>query len=318
MDRDFNGLLLLIGRLSAARQTLDQAALRSFAGLKLPAVAQRFDVLLAELFARGWADGDADAFSLNEPGRLAVAQAESTHSLTAMFYDAYYAAAPASAAHSRFCAAVYGLDLCQHGMADMDQLHLALDRLGVKAGSRLFEFGCGDGRMAKYIAQTRGAAVTGVDIAAEAIDLARARTAGLKPRLEFIQADILAAPERVPPGPFDAALAVDSFFFLPDQRSALERIVAHLVPGGKFAIFYIAPLDVELEETALGQALHGLGRCAEAIDLTAANRRHWEKKKAVLEELRADFLAEGSDFLYNNRIAECQGWEAMRRWLILC
>jgi SAM-dependent methyltransferase len=317
VDRDFSGLLLLIGRLSAARPTLDQAALRSFAEFKLPEVAQHFDALLAELFARGWAVGEPDAFTLSEPGRQAVAQAASTSSLTAMFYDAYYAAVPASAAHSRFCAAVYGLDLCQHGMADMDQLHLALDRLGVKAGSRLFEFGCGDGRIAEYIAKTRGATVTGVDISG-AIDLARARAAGCRPRLEFIQADILAAPERIPPGPFDAALAVDSFFFLPDQRSGLERVWARLVPGGKFAIFYIAPLGLGLGETALGQALRDLGRCAESIDLTAANRRHWEKKKAVLEELRADFLAEGSDFLYNNRIAECQGCEMMQRWLILC
>lgn len=202
-------------------------------------------------------------------------------------------------------------------MADMAQIELALDRLGVRAGSRLLEFGCGDGQVAAYIAASRGAAVHGLDIAARAVELARLRAAA-DARLAFTCADILADPRALPPGPFDAALAVDSFFFVPDQRTALERILARLAAGGRFGAFLIAPEPAEVEDLPLARAARDLGRPVEAVDLTADNRRHWETKKAVLAELRDDFYAEGNEFLYLNRSAEGQGWETMRRWLVIC
>jgi hypothetical protein len=38
------------------------------------------------------------------------------------FYDKFYRATAESAAHRAFCAEVFGLDLCQHGFADIAQV----------------------------------------------------------------------------------------------------------------------------------------------------------------------------------------------------
>ncbi len=42
------------------------------------------------------------------------------------FYTAFYAATEHSQAHHVFCERVFGMDLCQHGFADMAQLELLL------------------------------------------------------------------------------------------------------------------------------------------------------------------------------------------------
>jgi SAM-dependent methyltransferase len=313
----WNGFLLLIQRLRGSNQPLGRATLLPLAEIKLPGVAEAYDQLVASLIKGGLALGDGDNFHLTPAGEQALAQASRETTLTEVFYDTFYQRAASSRAHSRFCTEVYGLDLCQHGMADMQQLDLALERSGVHAGTRLLEFGCGDGRIAEHIVWTRGARVAGVDIAGGAIELARERTRALAGQVQFQRIDIAANPHSLPAGPFDAALAIDSLFFLADQKTAAAQILSRLVPGGRLAVFYIAPQPLTPAETALGRGLAELGRVYETIDLTAANLHHWERKKAVLEELREDFLAEGNAFLYKNRMAECQGWETMQRWLFV-
>jgi hypothetical protein len=56
-------------------------------------------------------------------------EAAEEHSLHARFYDAYYQAVLHSPAHALFCERVYGKDLAQHGIADMDQIALLLREL---------------------------------------------------------------------------------------------------------------------------------------------------------------------------------------------
>jgi hypothetical protein len=41
------------------------------------------------------------------------------------------------------------------------------------------------------------------------------------------------------------------------------------------------------------------------IGLYAENQAHWIKKKQVLLELRDEFEKENNQFIYNNRLSEC-------------
>ena len=71
----------------------------------------------------------------------------------AAFYNEFYARAEASQAHARFCERVYGMNLCQHGMADLAQLELLVSGLEVAAVDHVLDVGCGTGHITEYLCQ---------------------------------------------------------------------------------------------------------------------------------------------------------------------
>ncbi len=161
--------MLLINRLLQNGAPLGRTTLLPFAELKLPKVALNYDELVGALLEDRLIEGNAETFILTSLGEQRLAAVASEYSLHAWFYNEYYEAIRISRAHSLLCERVYGKDLGQHGMADMEQVHSALSALGVSSGMSLLDFGCGDGQITEYIADTTGADVTGVDIAGEAI-----------------------------------------------------------------------------------------------------------------------------------------------------
>lgn len=103
-----------------------------------------------------------------------------------------------------------------------------------KAGARrVLDLGCGSGWLAIYLARS-GFAVTGVDVAAHAIELARswAEKEGLEAHFDCY--DIAELP--YPPGSFDAIVANSIFEHLTYDLAAstLARLKIVLVPGGAF------------------------------------------------------------------------------------
>ena len=202
-------------------------------------------------------------------------------------------------------------------MTDLPQLKLMLRALQVTPGMALLDFGCGDGRIAEYIAETEQVHVTGVDIAAHAIALAQERTQSKRDHLTFTCADVDLGTGDFPTGPFDRILAIDSIFFVSNLRKALHLLNSHLKPDGMMGLTYHYPADLSPEQSALGEVLGELGLPYTTVDLTAQNIAHWQQKKQVLSEMQAEFEQEGSTFLFKNRLAECQGWETLRRSLFI-
>ena len=244
-------------------------------------------------------------------------EATGRYSLNEFFYNEYYQAVLHSPAHAAFCERVYGQDLCQHGVADMEQLHLLLDELQIQASMRVLDFGCGDGRISETISDVTGATVCGVDIASQAIKLALKRSGPKRRRLHFRCADIEQPDGGFPEEAFDRIFAIDSLYFVHDTPAVIRSLLGHLAPGGKMGIFYHCPPGMTGEQTVPAQTLAAMNLPFTTHDLSTQNRAHWLKKKQVLLELQPVFEAEGSRFLFKNRLAECNGLEQFNRYLFI-
>jgi SAM-dependent methyltransferase len=109
------------------------------------------------------------------------------------FYNGYFTRAETSEAHARFCKMVYGRDLCQHGMMDMEQLDALIAALGLGPGSRVLELGCGNGRIAEYISDVTEAHVfMAADFASEGnLFLYRKRLIEAESHQEYMKAGMI-------------------------------------------------------------------------------------------------------------------------------
>ena len=311
------GLLLLINRLRQNNQPLGRKTLLHYAELKLPFVAQSYTVLVQNLLDSRLAQGDAESFELTSKGVERMQVVAAMHSLHAWFYNEYYQAAQSSPAHAQFCERAYGLNLCQHGLADLEQIQLLIETLQITERMKILDFGCGDGRISEYISDQTGARVWGVDIADRAIELAVRRTRPKRNRLHYAWVDLERGEGTFPVETFDRVCAIDSLFFLKDQKAALQVFIQHLSPGGKMGIFYLCPLDADAHTTALAKACQELQVPDLYHDLAAQNTAHVLKKRQALQDLAASFEAEDSLFLFKNRLADSQGDEHNHRYLYI-
>jgi SAM-dependent methyltransferase len=104
-----------------------------------------------------------------------------------------------------------------------------LDAAAVGAGTRTLDVATGPGYVAAA-ALARGAEVTGLDVAAQMVELARRNNPGVR----FVQGDA----ERLPfeEGSFDAALANFAILHLGRPERAAAEIARVLDPGGRAAL----------------------------------------------------------------------------------
>lgn len=110
----------------------------------------------------------------------------------------------------------------------------ALDRVGIGAGMRCLDVGCGPGEVMRLMAEHVGPSgqVTGLDndgrVGREALEVLRATVAG---QFEFIQADAETTGEP-PGGPFDLVYARLLLFHLSDPVAMVRKMYAWTRPGG--------------------------------------------------------------------------------------
>jgi len=108
----------------------------------LEAHAARFWIFLEDwseaypsLVAKGLIAGNDDGYRLTEAGRpLAQQYHRQRPVMYWYYYQKFYQAARASAAHSELCRRVFGEDLCQEGQTDMASLNDLLAIFGSEAG----------------------------------------------------------------------------------------------------------------------------------------------------------------------------------------
>lgn len=233
------------------------------------------------------------------------------------FYSDFYRAAPASEAHAAFCRRVFGLDLCQHGFADVGQLDALLAAANVRLGERILDVGCGSGQIAEYLADRSGAHVTGMDYVPAAVQQACARTQDRADQLGFFVGDINRL--QLPPAAYDVIVSIDTIYFSDNYTATIAAFKGALRPRGRLAILYSfgrepwVPIDefpseqLLADKTPLAVALRANGMSFVAHDFTADDYRLARLRRSVLADLRQQFEAEGNLFIYENRLGDANG-----------
>ena len=121
------------------------------------------------------------------------------------------------------------------GQVDADLLNEHMARYAFAArltqGKRVLDAGCGAGYGSAELAK-KAHWVVGVDVAAEAVDFARANYGG--PNLRFAQASADALPFRK--GSFDLVVSFEVIEHLRDYREFLREARRVLSPGGQFIV----------------------------------------------------------------------------------
>jgi len=230
------------------------------------------------------------------------------------FYTQFYKKTENSEVHSEFCRSGFGIDLNQHGFADIEQLNLILEITSMSPAQNVLDIGCGNGMIAEYLSHKSGARVTGIDSCKAAILQAQRRTKDS--RLVFQQGDIndLCLPDIE----YDTIILIDSIYFSNDYRKTIQTLKNSLIIGGRVLIFYaIGPsylgsdeFSVEIleaENTPLAVKLKESGMSQLNIDLTEQDLKLAKIRKGFLEKHQASFLRENIEFIYENRIDEANG-----------
>lgn len=143
-----------------------------------------------------------------------------------------------------------------------------LDLIGVAAGDRCLDAGCGPGETMRLMAERVGPSgeVVGIDLDAGISALAPGR----------VIIHDLTADEPVPGGPYDLVYARLLLFHTPRQAEVLRRLWDAVAPGGRLlvqdydmrSVGLNPPLDVAEEMTALVIAAFGAAGC----DVRAGSR----------------------------------------------
>ena len=260
----------------------------------------------ASLTDRGLLQGDERAYRLTGRGRpLGEHYHRQRPDRYWYYYQVLYPAAYASATHSRLCEHVFGRDLCQEGMVDMTALEDLLNRLEIDKGDYVLDLGCGVGVIAEYISDVTGCRVTGIDYSEPAIEIAKVRTASRDDRLNFICADMneLHLPEHM----FDAAISLDTLYWVEDLPSVLAKVARSIKPGGRMGIFMVDTGETMTpESTQAGQALAQLRLNWTAHDYTDSNAAFWRRMGETAKCLRTGYEAEGNGFIASSLIQEAE------------
>jgi 2-polyprenyl-3-methyl-5-hydroxy-6-metoxy-1,4-benzoquinol methylase len=226
------------------------------------------------------------------------------------WYNEYFRRAAESPTHSRFCEAVYGRDLCQHGMMDIDEMDFLVSLL--KPGEKVLEVGCSNGHITEHLHEKAGCDILGLDYADAAIAQAQDRTRDKAATLNFRCVDLIQ--DELPGGEYDVVLAIDSIYFMGDYGKTLAKLNARLKPGGRMLIAAFQAREESDPETILLPGHTRMDKALQALsfryvqhDFTANIRNHWLKNYAFSRTLQPDFAAEGNAFLCEARMAE-NGW----------
>jgi SAM-dependent methyltransferase len=114
-----------------------------------------------------------------------------------------------------------------------------LDQLGIAAGERVLEVGCGSGVVLRDVARRiapSGTAV-GLDLSPALLEVARglAEEEGLSELVELREGDARALPFE--DGEFDAVLAITTLSHVPEAERAISELVRVIRPGGRVGVF---------------------------------------------------------------------------------
>ena len=162
-------------------------------------------------------------------------------------FDRGYAAIAASARHGELFSRALGLppEVAANSFLTAEALDDIAEALGVGAGDRLADLGCGRGGPGLWLARRLGAALDGVDFSAVAVWQAgeRAQGFGLADRSSFRVGDL--CDTGLPSGRAGAAVCVDAFHFAADHDAEAAEAWRILRPGGRYVLTNWEPVAAD-------------------------------------------------------------------------
>ncbi|MEZ5773429.1 MAG: methyltransferase domain-containing protein [Hyphomicrobiaceae bacterium] len=132
-------------------------------------------------------------------------------------------------------------------LAPVDEFHVGgrkaseefIGQLGLTAGMRVLDIGCGLGGTARYAAERFEGRVTGIDLTREYIDTGNTlcQWVGLEERVSLRRGNALAMPFE--DGAFDAAYMLHAGMNIADKQGLTAEVARVLKPGATFGIYDI-------------------------------------------------------------------------------
>lgn len=218
-----------------------------------------------------------------------------------------------SKTYSKFCEQVYGKNLTQFNMANMEQINKLIEILKLSEKSKVLDLGCATGGITEYISNLTKAQITGIDYVKNAIKKAKERTIKKRSKILFKYMDFNNL--KFPDNSFDVIIAIDSIYFFDNLEKAIENLKRVLKSNGKMAIFFTQTIKIDEspnlllpDNTKLAIALKMNKLNYEIYDFTELEKNHWKISKEVAENLKKDFVKEKNIDIYNNRINESENW----------
>jgi 2-polyprenyl-3-methyl-5-hydroxy-6-metoxy-1,4-benzoquinol methylase len=115
----------------------------------------------------------------------------------------------------------------------------AEELLGAVAGRRICDLACGQGRVARHLAGA-GARVTGIDLSARLLEIARRHEAAEPRGITYVQADARQL-EGVADRAFEGVVCWMALMDIADLAPALSAVARILEPGGWFVFSILHP-----------------------------------------------------------------------------
>lgn len=218
-----------------------------------------------------------------------------------------------SMTYAKFCEQVYGKNLTQFNMANMEQLNKLIEVLNLDENSNVLDLGCATGKISEYLSDVTNAHFTGIDYVKNAIKRAKERTLIKNSKLTFQQMDFNNL--KFPENSFDAIIAIDTIYFAHNVGKVIGKLKKLLKKNGTMAFFFSQNIKPEESEklllpnnTKLAIALDKNNLKYNCYDFTNSDKNHWRKSKEIAEELREEFENEGNSFIYLGRKFESENW----------
>ncbi|MBA3947989.1 MAG: class I SAM-dependent methyltransferase [Herpetosiphonaceae bacterium] len=125
-------------------------------------------------------------------------------------------------------------------MIDDDPFFPTVETLmGTVAGQRVCDLACGQGRVARYLAE-RGASVVGIDVSAKLLAIAHGHEQATPRGIAYLQADARTL-DGIPDSAFDGVLCFMALMDIPDLAPTLRTIARILRPAGWFVFATLHP-----------------------------------------------------------------------------
>ncbi len=171
------------------------------------------------------------------------------------------------------------------------------------------DLGCGNGQITSFLAENYPFQFEGADISP--IGISKAQKSSIeKANLSFFVGNMNQL-GNIHDNSYDAVMMLDTLYYSENRFELLKELQRIVKLGGQLFLYFSQwIMSTEQSEylvgnnTGLAIDLKNLKLPFEFSDLTTSGINHWNKKLEVLEEMKNDFIKEGSLELWDYRYRE--------------